>query len=283
MPTKLKALVFVPSAAGDAAKVADKVTSPPSRCLSAPVRVRLVVDSTFFEISAVIQTNQQKIVDEAITSRHSMRAFLPTPISREDVASMLEVAARAPSGSNTQPWKAYVLMGEMKERLTSEILAVYQDKAKFEALTEDYRYYPTDWSSPYLERRRKVGLDLYKLLGLGRDDKAGMHAQHGRNYSFFGAPVGMIFTIERKMNTGSWLDFGCFLQSLMVSARGRGLDTCAQAAFNRFHPVIRRVTGISEQEIVMCGLALGVADLSKIENTLISEREPLTGFTQFLD
>ena len=85
------------------------------------------------------------------------------------------------------------------------------------------------------------------------------------------------------MNTGSWLDFGCFLQSLMVAARGRGLDTCAQAAFNRFHPVIRRVTGISEQEIVMCGLALGVADLSKIENTLISEREPLTGFTQFLD
>ena len=283
MPTKLKALVFVPSAAGDAAKVADKVTSPPSRCLSAPVRVRLVVDSTFFEISAVIQTNQQKIVDEAITSRHSMRAFLPTPVSREDVASMLEVAARAPSGSNTQPWKAYVLMGAMKERLTSEILAVYQDKAQFEALTEDYRYYPTDWSSPYLERRRKVGLDLYKLLGLGRDDKTGMHAQHGRNYSFFGAPVGMIFTIERKMNTGSWLDFGCFLQSLMVAARGRGLDTCAQAAFNRFHPVIRRVTGISEQEIVMCGLALGVADLSKIENTLISEREPLAGFTQFLD
>jgi len=231
----------------------------------------------------VIQSSQQTIVDEAITSRHSMRAYLPTPVSREDVTGMLEVAARAPSGSNTQPWKAYVLMGEMKERLTAEILAVYHDKAQFAALTEDYRYYPTDWSSPYLERRRKVGLDLYKLLGLGRDDKAGMHAQHGRNYAFFGAPVGMIFTVERKMNTGSWLDFGCFLQSLMIAARGRGLDTCAQAAFNRFHPVIRRVTGIPEQEVVMCGLALGVADMSQIENTLISEREPLDRFAKFLD
>jgi len=235
------------------------------------------------ETSAVIQTNQQQIVDEAITSRHSMRAYLPTSVSREDITRLLEVAARAPSGSNTQPWKAYVLMGEMKERLTAEILAVYHDKAQFEALTEDYRYYPSDWSSPYIDRRRKVGLDLYKLLGLGRDDKAGMHAQHGKNYTFFGAPVGMIFTIERKMNTGSWLDFGCFLQSLMIAARGRGLDTCAQAAFNRFHPLIRRVTGIPEQEVIMCGLALGFADMSQIENTLISEREPVDSFAKFLD
>jgi nitroreductase len=235
------------------------------------------------ETLTVIQTNQQNIVDEAITSRHSIRAYLPTPVSREDVAKLLEVAARAPSGSNTQPWKAYVLMGDLKEKLSAEILTVYRDKAQFEALTEDYRYYPTDWSSPYIDRRRKVGLGLYKLLGLGRDDKAGMHAQHGRNYTFFGAPVGIIFTIERKMNTGSWLDFGCFLQSFMIAARGRGLDTCAQAAFNRFHPVIRRVTGISEAEVVMCGLALGVADMSKIENTLISEREPLDGFAKFLD
>ena len=231
----------------------------------------------------MIQTTQQKTVDEAITSRHSIRAYLPTPVAREDIASMLEVAARAPSGSNTQPWKAYVLMGEMKRQLTAEILAIYNDQTKFAALTEDYRYYPTDWSSPYQERRRKVGLDLYKLLGLGRDDKTGMHAQHARNYAFFGAPVGMIFTIERKMNTGSWLDFGCFLQTLMIAARGRGLDTCAQAAFNRFHPIIRQVTGIPQEEVVMCGLALGFADMSKVENTLISERESLSGFARFLD
>ncbi|MDO9023427.1 nitroreductase [Zwartia sp.] len=231
----------------------------------------------------MIQSTEQKIVDDAITSRHSMRAFLETPISREDIESMLEVAARAPSGSNTQPWKVYVMSGEMKQRVSAEILKVYQDKAQFEALTEDYKYYPTQWDSPYIERRRKVGLDLYKLLGLGREDKAGMNAQHARNYTFFDAPVGMFFTIDRTMNTGSWLDFGCFLQSLMIAARGRGLDTCAQAAFNRFHKTIRAVTGIPESEVIMCGLALGYADMTKIENSLISEREPASIFAKFLD
>lgn len=231
----------------------------------------------------MIQTKEQQIVDDAITSRHSIRAFLPTPVAREDIEQMLEVAARAPSGSNTQPWKVYVLTGAIKERLSAEILKTYADKERFESLTEEYRYYPDQWGSPYIERRRKVGLDLYKLLGLGRDDKAGMHAQHGRNYQFFDAPVGFIFTMDRTMNTGSWLDFGCFLQNLMVAARGRGLDTCAQAAFNRFHPVIREVTGIPESELVICGMALGFADHSKIENSLISEREPVAGFARFLE
>jgi nitroreductase len=231
----------------------------------------------------MIQTPEQQIVDQAITSRHSIRAFLQTPVAREDIERMLEVAARAPSGSNTQPWKVYVMTGEMKQRVSAEILKVYNDKELFESLTEDYKYYPTQWDSPYIERRRKVGLDLYKLLGLGRDNKSGMHAQHGRNYTFFDAPVGMFFTIDRTMNTGSWLDFGCFLQSLMIAARARGLDTCAQAAFNRFHQTIRAATGIPESEIIMCGLALGYADMSKIENSLISEREPVSAFTKFLD
>ena len=231
----------------------------------------------------MILTNEQKIVDDAITSRHSIRAFLQTPIAREDIEHMLEVAARAPSGSNTQPWKAYVLTGDIKSRLSAEITKVYEDSEQFNALTEEYRYYPHQWETPYIERRRKVGLDLYKLLGLGRENKAGMHAQHGRNYLFFDAPVGMIFTMDRTMNTGSWLDFGCFLQSLMVAARARGIDTCPQAAFNRFHPVIRRVTGIPESEIVICGLAMGFADHTRIENSLISERSPVCEFTKFLE
>ena len=227
-------------------------------------------------------STQQQAVDQAITSRRSIRAFLPTAVPRTEIEALLEVASRAPSGSNTQPWKVYVLTGEIKHRVSEEILKVYNDKAQFEALTEDYKYYPTQWDSPYIERRRKVGLDLYKLLGLGRDDKAGMHAQHGRNYTFFDAPVGMFFTVDRTMNTGSWLDFGCFLQSLMIAARGRGLDTCAQAAFNRFHNTIRAVTGIPQSEVLMCGMALGYADMSKIENSLISEREPVSVFTKFL-
>ena len=231
----------------------------------------------------MIQNSEQEIVDRAITSRHSMRAFLPTAIERDDIANMLEVAARAPSGSNTQPWKAYVLTGTTKTKLSNEILACAADPSRAGELTEEYRYYPHEWVSPYIDRRRKVGLDLYKLLGLGREDNLGMKAQHERNFLFFDAPVGIIFTMERIMNQGSWLDFGCFLQSFMVAARGRGLDTCAQAAFNRFHQTIRRVTGIPETEIVMCGLALGYADMSKIENSLISEREPVASFTKFLD
>lgn len=231
----------------------------------------------------MIQTKEQQIVDDAITSRHSIRAFLQTPVDRADIERMLEVAARAPSGSNTQPWKVYVLTGAIKKRLSDDILKAYQDKDRFASLTEEYKYYPDQWDSPYIERRRKVGLDLYKLLGLGRDDKAGMHAQHGRNYTFFDAPVGLIFTMDRTMNTGSWLDFGCFLQNFMVAARGRGLDTCAQAAFNRMNPIIREVTGIPQSEMVICGMALGFADHSKIENSLISEREPVSGFAKFLE
>ena len=230
----------------------------------------------------MIKNTEQEIVDRAITSRHSMRAFLPTAVAREDIELMLEVAARAPSGSNTQPWRAYVLTGTIKQRLSSEILATLADPAKADEITEEYRYYPHNWESPYIDRRRKVGFGLYNLLGLGRDDKAGMQAQHERNFIFFDAPVGIIFTIDRVMNTGSWLDFGCFLQSFMVAARGRGLDTCAQAAFNRFHRTIRRVIDVPESEIVMCGLALGYADMSKIENTLISEREPVENFAKFL-
>ena len=231
----------------------------------------------------MIQSPEQKIVDAAITSRHSIRAYLPAPVAREDIEQMLDVAARAPSGSNTQPWKAYVLTGAIKDRLTEELTRAFLDPTISSTMKAEYRYYPDQWEPPYIERRRKVGLDLYKLLGLGREDKAGMQAQHARNYLFFDAPVGFNFTLDRTMNQGSWLDFGCFLQNLMVAARARGLDTCAQAAFNAYHTIIRQVTGIPESEIVVCGMALGYADMSRIENSLISEREPATGFTTFME
>jgi nitroreductase len=231
----------------------------------------------------MIQTKEQQIVDEAITSRHSMRAFLPTPIAREDIERMLEVAARAPSGSNTQPWKAYVLTGKIKTRLSDEIMKVYHDKSKFEALTEDYRYYPDIWDSPYIERRRKVGLDLYRLLGLGRDDKAGMAAQHGRNYRFFDAPVGLIFTIDRVMEQGSWLDYGMFLQNIMVAAKAHGLDTCPQAAWNGFAKIVMPHIGAGDNEMLVCGMALGYADKSDIVNTFHTPRVPVAEFTKWLD
>jgi nitroreductase len=226
---------------------------------------------------------QTAAVDAAITSRHSMRAYLPTPVPRETVERILDVAARAPSGTNTQPWKVHVLTGDAKARLSRRIRAAYDDPAERARHAEEYAYYPTEWRSPYIDRRRKVGWDLYGLLGIGKADKARMHEQHGKNYDFFGAPVGLIFTIDRVLQQGSWLDYGMFLQNIMVAARARGLDTCPQAAFTQFHRLIADELGLPDGEMVVCGMALGHADPAAVENTLVTEREPVAGFARFLE
>ncbi|HYD62351.1 MAG TPA: nitroreductase [Noviherbaspirillum sp.] len=231
----------------------------------------------------MIESNEQKIVDAAIISRRSIRAFLPTPVDREDIEAILGVSARAPSGTNTQPWKVYVLTGAAKERLSDEIVRVHNDPALSKEHNEEYNYYPREWVSPYIDRRRKVGWDLYSLLGLTRDNKSGMHAQHGRNYRFFDAPVGMIFTIDRIMDQGSWLDYGMFLQNIMVAARARGLDTCPQAAFTQFHRIIAEQLQLPSNEMVVCGMSLGFADMSKVENSLVTERVPIADFAKFME
>ena len=231
----------------------------------------------------MILTQQQQAVDAAIATRRSIRAFLPTPVAREDIEAILEVSARAPSGTNIQPWKVTVLTGEARQRLSDAILAVYHDKEAAGSHTEEYAYYPRQWVSPFIDRRRKVGWDLYALLGLTREDKAGMAAQHGRNYRFFDAPVGLIFTIDRVLEQGSWLDYGMFLQNIMVAARARGLDTCPQAAFTQFHRIIAEQLGLPANETVVCGMALGYADPGKIENTLVTERASIGEFVRFLD
>ena len=220
-------------------------------------------------------------VDAAITSRHSIRAFLPTPVPRTVIEDILAVAARAPSGTNTQPWQVHVLTGAAKDALSRDIRAAYDDPEERARHTESYAYYPTEWRSPYIDRRRKVGWDLYSLLGIGKADKARMHEQHARNYDFFGAPVGLMFTIDRVLQQGSWLDYGMFLQNVMVAARGRGLDTCPQAAFTQFHRIIARHLGLAEGQTVVCGMSLGHADPAAVENTLVTEREPLSGFVRF--
>ncbi len=222
-------------------------------------------------------------VDAAITSRRSMRRFLPTPVPRETIESILDVAARAPSGTNTQPWKVVVLTGEAKESLSRRIRAIHDDPAQLAQHTEEYAYYPTQWVPPYIDRRRKCGWDLYGLLGIVKGDKARMHAQHGRNYDFFDAPVGLVFTIDRLMQQGSWLDYGMFLQNVMVAARARGLDTCPQAAFTQFHRVIAEHIGMGPDEMVVCGMSLGWADPAAPENTLVTERAPARDFTRYMD
>jgi nitroreductase len=231
----------------------------------------------------MIKTAEQQIVDAAITSRRSIRAFLPTPVAREDIERILEVAGRAPSGTNIQPWKVYVVTGALKDRLSAAVLAAHNDPALAQQHRQEYRYYPLEWTSPYIERRRKVGWDLYALLGLSRENKAGMHAQHGRNYRYFDAPVGLIFTIDRVMQQGSWLDYGMFLQNIMIAARGRGLDTCPQAAFTQFHRIIADVLQVPDGETFVCGMALGFADMTKIENTLVTERVPVSEFVRFME
>ena len=222
-------------------------------------------------------------VDQAITSRRSIRAYLPTPVPRETIEEILAVASRAPSGTNTQPWKVYVLTGAARQRLSARICAAHDDPAQRSQHTEEYAYYPTEWRSPYVDRRRKVGWDLYSLLGIAKTDKARMHAQHARNYTFFDAPVGLIFTIDRVMQQGSWLDYGMFLQSVMVAARARGLDTCPQAAFTQFHRIISEELHLPAEEMVVCGMALGHADPKAVENSLVTEREPVAGFVRFLE
>lgn len=228
-------------------------------------------------------TAQAAAVDQAITSRRSIRAYLPTPVPRQTIEEILAVAARAPSGTNTQPWKVHVLTGAARQRLSERICAAHDDPAQRSQHTEEYAYYPTEWRSPYVDRRRKVGWDLYSLLGITKTDKARMHAQHARNYAFFDAPVGLILTIDRVMQQGSWLDYGMFLQSIMVAARGRGLDTCPQAAFTQFHRIISEELQLPPEEMVVCGMALGHADPKAIENTLVTEREPVAGFARFLE
>ncbi|MBL0731018.1 nitroreductase [Piscinibacter sp. HJYY11] len=227
--------------------------------------------------------DQTAAVDAAITTRRSLRAFLPTPVPRETLVDILQIAARAPSGTNTQPWKVYVLTGESLRSLSQQVRSAYDDPAVSAQHQEDYAYYPRQWQSPYIDRRRKVGWDLYSLLGIAKGDKERMHAQHGRNYAFFDAPVGLMFTIDRMMEQGSWLDYGMFLQNIMVAARARGLDTCPQAAWTQYHRIILPAIGASPDEKLVCGMSLGHADPNAIENTLQTEREPVANFARFLE
>lgn len=220
-------------------------------------------------------------VDQTIASRRSVRAFLPTPVPRKVIEDILTVSARAPSGTNTQPWRVYVLTGAAREALIRDIGEAFDQPDWQERYKDEYDYYPTHWKSPFIDRRRKVGWDLYTLLGIGKQDKRGMHEQHARNYTFFDAPVGLMFTVDRVLGRGSWMDYGMFLQNIMIAARGRGLDTCPQAAFTHFHSIIGRHLKLPPEQMLVCGMALGYADNEALVNRLVTERAPVSDFTTF--
>jgi nitroreductase len=227
------------------------------------------------------------IVDDAIRSRMSARAFLPQTVAREDIEAILEVASRAPSGTNCQPWKVYVLQGSSRDLLVEKTCAAHNAiRANPELAAqyhEEYDYYPAQWVSPYIDRRRENGWGLYGLLGIGKADKDKMHLQHQRNFRFFDAPVGLMFTVDKVMGRGSLVDYGAFLQNIMVAARGRGLHTCPQAAWNGFSSIILPHIGASESEMLVCGMSLGYADPEAPVNGFHTPRVPVADFTRWLD
>lgn len=216
-------------------------------------------------------------LEEAIRTRHAIRRFLPTPVPAGTVRELLELAARAPSGSNVQPWRVYALAGAEKEALGRIVAESYLDSGDDTKVA----YYPEPWAEPWLSRRRKVGADLYALLGIVRDDKEKSIRQWLRNYHFFDAPVGLIFTLDRAFGERMLLDYGMFMENLMLAARSRGLDTCPQLAFACLEGAVRRALALPENERVVCGMALGHADLDAPENRLRTERAPVEAFTDF--
>lgn len=225
----------------------------------------------------------QSVVDRIIDSRYSCRAFKPDPVSRESLEDLLRIASRAPSGTNIQPWKTWVLTGPAKARLSERLLATFDDPEEASTHSDPYQYYPKKWVAPYIDRRRKVGLDLYGLLGIQKGDAKRMHEQHARNYLFFDAPVGLIFTVDSVMEQGSWLDYGMFLQTLMLAAKARGLDTCPQISIIQFHRIIREQLDIPDGETLICAMALGHGNPDAPENRLRTERAPLEDWVRFVD
>lgn len=219
-------------------------------------------------------------VTDAVNTRRSLRAFLPKAVPMDTIAQILTTAARAPSGTNMQPWKSYVLTGESRQRLCDACCAAFDGQSTNNV--SEVRYYPEKWFEPYLGRRREVGWALYNLLGIQKGDRAKTHAQHRKNFQFFDAPVGMIFTIHRDLATGSWLDYGMFMQNIMLLAREHGLHTCPQAAWADYHQAVRESLQLTDDEIVVCGLAMGYADPSAIENTLVTTRVALEDHVSFL-
>ena len=193
-------------------------------------------------------------LEEAIRGRRSLRRFLSTPVAADTVREILNLAARAPSGTNVQPWKVHALAGAEKEALSRAICEKYLTSGS-EGMGFDY--YPEQWVEPWISRRRKVGKDLYSLLGIVKGDQERMKRQWLRNYTFFDAPVGLIFTIDRIFGLGMLLDYGMFLENLMLVARGHGLDTCPQLAFADFQETVRNALGLPESDLVICGMALG--------------------------
>ena len=218
------------------------------------------------------------LVDDALLARKSVRAFRSDPVPRALLEEVLAMASRAPSGTNVQPWKVHVVGGEVRARLEREVLAHRETRP-----SDDRAEFPrtSKRKEPYVSRMRKLGKDMYTLVGVPKGDERASWNQWGRNYKFFDAPVGLIFTIDKELDCMAYVDLGIFLQSLMLAAKARGLDTCAQGAWNNYWSVTRRVLDVPDDQYIVCGISLGYADDGAAVNALVSEREPVSSFATF--
>lgn len=211
------------------------------------------------------------LVSQAVASRRSVRAFLPKPVPRGLVQTILQQALRAPSGGNVQPWIIRVVAGEERERVSRAVL----EQAAQGRMDPAYEIYPKELNDEHMRRRREVAHDMYDLLGVARDDAAGRAAQLARNYEFFGAPVGLFFSLERCMGPPQWSDVGMLMQTVMLLAREHGLHSCAQEAWSVFHGAVAECLGMPDGEILFSGMALGYADEDAAVNRLQTARAPL--------
>lgn len=232
-------------------------------------------------------SEQIQAVDQAITGRHSVRAYLDKAVEKHIIQDILNVASRAPSGTNTQPWKVYVLTGVKRQEMIDRVCAAQIELFTQPELTDQYQetfpYYPETWISPFIDRRRENGWGLYGLLGIQKGEKEKMAAQQLRNYQIFDAPVVLFFTLNKIMGVGSKMDVSMMIQNVMIAAKARGLDTCPQAAWNPFHSIVMDVLAAPDDEELVCAVVLGYADPNHIVNTFITPREPAENFTVYLD
>lgn len=225
--------------------------------------------------------NPAAIVDNAITSRRSVRAFLSDPVPAETVREILSVSSHGANSANMQPWRVYVLTGAARQRLIDSVCRAYDNEPGQHK--SELQYYPEPMFEPFQSRRRQMGLALYSLLGLNRENKEGMRLQQRRNLLFFDAPVGMLFTIHRDLTSASLLDYGIFLGNIMTAARARGLHTCYVGAWSAYHSIIGPELKLQPEEMLIGGMGLGYEDPGNVVNQLRIERLPLSEFATFLD
>jgi nitroreductase len=220
-------------------------------------------------------------VSDALATRRSVRAYLDRPVPREVLEEILGLASRTASNSNTQPWHVHVLTGQAIRRLADDLRDALDGDGR---VATEYAYQPTEWCEHLAGRRKEFGERLYRtVLGIDPGDHRARLVHHRRNYDFFGAPVGLVLTIDRHSLGGGLVDAGAFLQAVVLLARERGMDTCPQASFIDFHPILRRHLRIPEHHTAVCGLAMGFADRDHPLDRLRTGREPVEAFTTFHD